>query len=661
MLNLLNAVKMNDALFWMLVVLGIFLIVEIAAFAIIMLSKRRKTPEEKTRQAVSITLDTQIVRREFKVGESFDPSGLIVTAHFNDEPYEETVQEFTVVTPELIKKLARDGKTPEDIMGCRIYAPDLSVEGKPSVKVAYLNQTAAYAISVGEITKAESAPATSAAGIAAYTVNVVAPEELNGLQVALYNGNKQVGDAVNVENGKAVLVAPTDEYIIRVFGLPDDDFEVSGGVLSATKLSATVTIDYCEDYYDQVKEEAVEPEAEAAEELNLVKYEIAVTAPEEIKSIQVALYNGNVQIGDAVNVESRKATILAPAGEYIIKVFGLPDSDYVVDAELLSAEKLTANVIIDFCEDYYTVEEKEEEPEAEEIVPTVSEIIEVEPEVELVDYNVIVNAPEGLTALQVALYNGDKQVGDAANVESGAATLSAEEGEYAVRIFGVPEGYEVSEGTVSATRHICTLTITEPVKEDEIAVAEDTAVAERTEPVVIVEESFEGGILRYNKSFTARLIQSDNEVKQWYTELKNELLSYKKVHDRMSWKRESYNFGRLPFARLAYRGETLCIYLPLDPESFAESKYKVESVADNATFADTPCLYRIKNNKRAKYAKELIAMVAESLGATQFERESQDYYLPYEGIVELINKGLIKRNIKSSSEEAFFVANKNEN
>ncbi len=191
--------------------------------------------------------------------------------------------------------------------------------------------------------------------------------------------------------------------------------------------------------------------------------------------------------------------------------------------------------------------------------------------------------------------------------------------------------------------------------EEEVAAAEtaapETVSAKGEEPA---EESAEGGTLRYDKSFTARLIQADDETKQWYTEIKNGLLGYKKVHDRMSWKRETYRVGRETVARLSFRGKTLCLFLPLYAADLEGSKYKVEDVSDNASCADTPCMYRIKNAKRARYAGELFALVMEKMGVPTIERESVDYYLPYEGIVELIKKGLVKRDIKSKSEEAFF-------
>ena len=179
----------------------------------------------------------------------------------------------------------------------------------------------------------------------------------------------------------------------------------------------------------------------------------------------------------------------------------------------------------------------------------------------------------------------------------------------------------------------------------------------KKDPIIVTEESYEGGTLRYDRSFTARLIQSDDEVKHWYTELKNNLLSYKKVKARMSWKRESFRYGREQFAKFSYRGNTLCLFLPLNAADFVDSKYKVEDVSDNNNYAETPCMYRIKNARRVKYAMELIAMVSEKYDTPSVPHENEDFYVPYEGLVELINKGLIKRNIKSKEQEAFFNSN----
>ncbi|MCH5156802.1 MAG: hypothetical protein J1G02_02865 [Clostridiales bacterium] len=199
--------------------------------------------------------------------------------------------------------------------------------------------------------------------------------------------------------------------------------------------------------------------------------------------------------------------------------------------------------------------------------------------------------------------------------------------------------------------------VAQPVEEPTVASVVTPVVEEHivSIPVVYEEESFEGR-MHYDKSFSARLIQSDDETKQWYTELKNELLSYKKIKSRKSWKRETFRAGKEVVAKISFRGKTMCLYLPLNAADFAETKYHVEDVSDVMANADTPMMYRMKNARRVKYAADLIAMVTERLELTRDEDYiTEDFYVPYEGIVELINKGLIKRLLKSVDEEPDFL------
>ncbi len=420
MLNLLNAVNMNDPVLWLLVVLSFLSIIEIFAILIVV---RNSNKNVERRRLVGITLDADVVRREYVVGEKFDPSGLIIRALYSVQPFEITIQKFTVVTPELIGNLAREGKKPEDLGGCLVFAPDLCTAGKPVVTVTYKDQNAVFAISV---------------------VKPAAKRTLIGLKLNTDTVRKTFTTGETFEREGLV-----------VFGL--------------------YNLEPCMERISDFK----------------------VLPPD-----------------------------MSKAGKPFVTVNYLDQSvDYMVTVADAEPEVMP-------------------EPEAE------LEIIQV-----------------------------------------------------------------------------------------------------KREPVIIEEESSEGGALRYDRSFTARLIQSDDELKQWYTELKNYLLSFKKVKDRMSWKRESYRYGRDPVVRLGFRGKTLCAYLPFDPNDFSESKFKVEDVSDNVSYADTPCMYRIKNARRVKYLMELIDTVMERLnGGARVERDSVDYYMPYEGIVELIQKGLIKRNVKSEDE-----------
>ena len=156
--------------------------------------------------------------------------------------------------------------------------------------------------------------------------------------------------------------------------------------------------------------------------------------------------------------------------------------------------------------------------------------------------------------------------------------------------------------------------------------------------------------VHYDRSFTAKIIQLSNDGKEWYTHVKNELLSYKGVKGRVSWKRETFRIGRAPVARFTVRGKTLCLMIAVDPAGFTGTKFSVEDVSNVASTADTPCLYRIKSARRAKYAKELIAAVMKELGIFKDPAfEPQDYYEGYEGDMGLMSKGLIKRVVTGSS------------
>ena len=178
------------------------------------------------------------------------------------------------------------------------------------------------------------------------------------------------------------------------------------------------------------------------------------------------------------------------------------------------------------------------------------------------------------------------------------------------------------------------------------------------ERVIVEEESVEAGRLRYDKSFEARLIQSEDEIKHWYTEVKNELLSYKTARSRISWKRETFKAGKQVVAMLVYRGKTLCLFLPLKLSDYGE-EYRLEDASGTPTYEDIPAMLRIKNEKRVRIAIKLIQDVMDSINIIRKPNYvSEDFYVPYEGIVELINKGLVKREIKSSADEAIFERDK---
>ena len=143
--------------------------------------------------------------------------------------------------------------------------------------------------------------------------------------------------------------------------------------------------------------------------------------------------------------------------------------------------------------------------------------------------------------------------------------------------------------------------------------------------------------IRYRRSFLSRLIQTDDIIKDYYSEIKNALLSYRGVKSRISWSKETFKRGRMPLAKMDVKGKTLYLYLALDPERFNDTKYIVK-----AAKGDCPTLIKIKGERKKKHALELIALLMAEAGLERIERESEDYRLPYEQTDALIERGLIK-------------------
>jgi hypothetical protein len=151
-------------------------------------------------------------------------------------------------------------------------------------------------------------------------------------------------------------------------------------------------------------------------------------------------------------------------------------------------------------------------------------------------------------------------------------------------------------------------------------------------------------MMKYNRSFIARIIQGSDEQKGYYGEVKTALLSYKKVNSNIAWGAERFNKGRETIARFKIRGKTLCLYLALDPNEYKTSVYHHLDVSDNKSMHGTPMMVKIKSPRGVKKAIRLIDdMLEKRNGIKQkvFERDYAAMY-PYETIDELIEDGLVK-------------------
>lgn len=148
--------------------------------------------------------------------------------------------------------------------------------------------------------------------------------------------------------------------------------------------------------------------------------------------------------------------------------------------------------------------------------------------------------------------------------------------------------------------------------------------------------------VRYRRSYMSRLIQSDGDVKAYYTDIKNKLLSYKGVRDRISWDFESFNAGRKKLAKINVKGKTITVNLALDPKT-VEAKYYAGDTSGKPKLSDVPTLMKVKSGRSVKYTLELIEKMMEQEGIPANAVPSKKAFdLEYRDTDALVKEGYIK-------------------
>lgn len=193
------------------------------------------------------------------------------------------------------------------------------------------------------------------------------------------------------------------------------------------------------------------------------------------------------------------------------------------------------------------------------------------------------------------------------------------------------------------------LTEEKPVEvSEEVAVTEPIAAEEPAE--VVAEEPKEDLVLKIDRSFTAKLKQSDDETKDRYGMIKNALLSYKKVKSTVSWNTDRFNCGRNTIAKMNIRGKTLCVYFALDPKDpeFKQTIYNQKDMSEHKAYEQTPFMMKIKSDLAAKRAVRLVEIMAEKNGAAKkkdFEEVDYKKTYRYAGDRQLELTGLLRKSM----------------
>lgn len=220
---------------------------------------------------------------------------------------------------------------------------------------------------------------------------------------------------------------------------------------------------------------------------------------------------------------------------------------------------------------------------------------------------------------------------------------------FIVTALGVLYLYEITvEGLVASEEPVAVEepeTVEEPVAAEEPIAAEEPVAAEEPETVeesVTAEDPENVTYVIYKKSYTARVIQFEDALKEKYIAIKRELLAYKKAKARTSWGAETFSVGRVKTAKLTVRGRSLWLNLNLSPADYMDSKYPVVDCSDKKKFAEVPVAMKIKSNRSLKYALQLIDDMMNGLGMIRASKQQEIVAMPYEDDAALLAQGYIR-------------------
>lgn len=156
-------------------------------------------------------------------------------------------------------------------------------------------------------------------------------------------------------------------------------------------------------------------------------------------------------------------------------------------------------------------------------------------------------------------------------------------------------------------------------------------------------------------SFVDKLFRSDISTKQYYSEVKNELLSYAGVVSKIKRNYETFYVNNVPIAKFDVVDDVLQVYFALDPIQYSVDEYKHKNVSRQKDFVAVPLRLSVNNIDSLRHAKMFVRIIRkrEKLKfSSNFIRE--DYvkvYTAKENSFKLFKKSRVKKGSKESLED----------
>lgn len=182
--------------------------------------------------------------------------------------------------------------------------------------------------------------------------------------------------------------------------------------------------------------------------------------------------------------------------------------------------------------------------------------------------------------------------------------------------------------------------IAEEQEEEEDEEEEEEAPQEETGEITWEEVASNKRRAKPRYTFDMKLRIAEDNVKTFYSDIKNALLSYG-MHARLSRHKENFNKGRNNIARMAINGKTLKIYLAINPNEIDPKYYHHRDVSDKKGVAELPTMINVRSKVAVKKVKMLIDRIAEELVIMPKKYTPQDFasQLSAEGFSTVERKG----------------------
>ena len=117
-------------------------------------------------------------------------------------------------------------------------------------------------------------------------------------------------------------------------------------------------------------------------------------------------------------------------------------------------------------------------------------------------------------------------------------------------------------------------------------------------------------------SFEERIKELDEASVEYYNRLQARLLSYRSVKSRLSLRCDSYRAGKELISKITIGGNSLKIYLAIDPtkDEFAQKKVNFRTVAQSEAYKEVPAMIPVKSDVCARKVCEVIDVMMTQRG-----------------------------------------------